>query len=97
MTDYCASKFAVFGFNEALRMELRHKAPNVNTLCVCPFYVNTGMFDGVQTKYPFILPILDANYVTDRIIEAIQRKDGVLILPPIVYLTYLARFEFFSK
>ncbi len=35
----------------------------VHTLCVCPFYINTGLFDGVKTKLPLILPILRAETV----------------------------------
>ena len=34
----------------------------VNTTCICPYYINTGMFDGVKSKYPLITPILEENY-----------------------------------
>ena len=45
-TDYSASKHAAVGFAESLRFELRRYAPEVHTTLVCPFYINTGMFDG---------------------------------------------------
>ena len=37
MTDYCASKFGAVGFDEALRMEMRHSCPEVKTTCVVRF------------------------------------------------------------
>lgn len=43
MTDYCASKFGVCGYTEALRCELDEQGySNIRTLCVMPFYVDTG-------------------------------------------------------
>lgn len=58
MTDYCASKFAAYGFNEALRQELKHFGKSgVTCTTICPFYFNTGMFDGV--KCSLIYPLLD--------------------------------------
>lgn len=46
LADYSASKFAVYGFDESLRLDLRKQGSAVHTLCVCPFYINTGLFDG---------------------------------------------------
>ncbi len=57
LCDYCASKFAVVGFNESMRNELtRLGKTGVHTTVVCPFYINTGMFDGAQSS---MIPILD--------------------------------------
>ncbi|CAE7385891.1 Sdr16c5, partial [Symbiodinium microadriaticum] len=51
LADYCASKFGAVGFHEAVTQELHSlKKSNVKTLVVNPFYINTGMFDGVKTK-----------------------------------------------
>jgi all-trans-retinol dehydrogenase (NAD+) len=82
LIDYCASKWAVFGMDESLRMEFRKLGKTgMHTTCVCPYYINTGMFDGVKTKYPFLLPILDPDYVADQIITAVLSNQEVLILP----------------
>jgi all-trans-retinol dehydrogenase (NAD+) len=55
LCDYCASKFAVFGYDESLRNELtRLGKDGVHTTVVCPYYINTGMFDGVKTRYFYI-------------------------------------------
>ena len=52
LCDYCSSKFGAVGFDESLRMELYTlKKTGVHTTVVCPFFINTGMFDGVTTRY----------------------------------------------
>jgi all-trans-retinol dehydrogenase (NAD+) len=48
MTDYCASKFAAFGFSESLRIEMKILGKNVKCTTICPFFINTGMFAGVK-------------------------------------------------
>jgi short-subunit dehydrogenase len=48
LCDYCASKFAAVGFDESLRNEiLRLGKDGVKTTVVCPYYINTGMFQGI--------------------------------------------------
>ena len=50
--DYCASKFGAVGFEESMRYELQSlRKYGVKTTCVCPFYINTGMFEGAQPEY----------------------------------------------
>jgi all-trans-retinol dehydrogenase (NAD+) len=51
LVDYCASKFAAVGFDETLRAELwAQRKTGVHTTVVCPFYINTGMFEGAKTR-----------------------------------------------
>ena len=51
LCDYCASKYAAVGFDESLRNELVAMAKDgIHTTVVCPYFINTGMFDGVQTS-----------------------------------------------
>src|SRR5207247_8346795 len=71
LVDYCASKHAAVGFNEALRLELKRQGNKVVTTVVCPFYISTGMFEGVKTRFPLLLPILEPQKVADRIVDAI--------------------------
>ncbi len=52
LTDYASSKWAAIGFNDSLRQEMRRRAPGVRTTVLCPFYVNTGLFRGVKTRFP---------------------------------------------
>ena len=70
MIDYCASKFGAVGMMEALRLELKRDNKNIKCLTICPFYINTGMFDGVSTGSFYSL--LDQDYVVNRIVAAIR-------------------------
>jgi len=91
LADYSASKFAAFGFNESLRMELRKMRSPVKTLIVCPFFVDTGLFEGVKTKVPFLLPILKQEYVAKRMLGAILKGKKRLVLPFFVYSVWILR------
>jgi all-trans-retinol dehydrogenase (NAD+) len=91
LVDYCASKHAAVGFDESLRLELKRLGSRVRTTVVCPFYITTGMFTGVKTRFPRLLPILDPEYVTDRMVRAIERDRRRLIMPRLVYATFLGR------
>jgi all-trans-retinol dehydrogenase (NAD+) len=76
---------------KALRTELAATAPGVHTTVVCPCYVNTGMFDGVQTRFPMLLPILEEEAVAKRILAAIENDRAQVIMPPLVHVLPLAR------
>jgi len=91
LTDYSASKFAVLGFDESLRLELRQLQANVRTTVVCPYYMNTGMFSGVTTRFSWLLPILAADDVASRIITAIEKDRARLVIPWFVYVTWPLR------
>ncbi len=91
LADYAASKWAAMAFDESLRGELHRIAPAVKTTVVCPFYIDTGMFHGVKSRFPWLLPILDENHVAERIVAAIQRDKRRLFMPPIVYTVPLMR------
>ncbi|KAG5311385.1 RDHE2 dehydrogenase, partial [Acromyrmex insinuator] len=79
LIDYCASKFAAMGFDEALRMELEYEGYNINTTVVCPYFIrSTGMFDDVQSRY---IPTLSPNAVADRIIMAMRCNEKYAIIP----------------
>jgi len=91
LADYCASKFCAFGFDESLRMELRRMKSAVKTTVVCPFFINTGMFDGVKTRFPLLLPILKKEYVGKKIVKAVLKNKKRLIMPRFVYSVYLLR------
>ncbi|KAK6302545.1 hypothetical protein J4Q44_G00269000 [Coregonus suidteri] len=87
LADYCASKFAAIGFAESVALELLATGKDgVKTTIVCPYFINTGMFDGCNTKWPLLLPILDPDYVAKKIIEAILTNQVYLLLPKSMYL-----------
>jgi len=72
MADYSASKFAAVGFDESLRAELKQRKSKVRTTIVCPYYFDSGMFAGVKSRFPFLLPIMKTQKVAKRIITAIR-------------------------
>jgi all-trans-retinol dehydrogenase (NAD+) len=84
MADYAASKAGAIAFNEALRNELRDSDSPVGTMVVCPFYIDTGMFAGVKSRYPLLLPILEPRQVAGAILRGIERGTKQLIMPPLV-------------
>jgi all-trans-retinol dehydrogenase (NAD+) len=91
LTDYCSSKFAAVGFDEALRLELKQQDSKIITTVVCPFYTDTGMFDGVKTRFSWLLPILKPEDVAERILKAIQGDRRRLVMPWFVYTAWPSR------
>ena len=91
-TDYSASKHAAIGFTESLRVELKKTGHrDVKTTLVEPFYVDTGMFEGVKTRFRRILPILEQGEVTNCIVKAIQKDQQELKMPFVVNLVPVLR------
>ncbi|NXM93851.1 RDHE2 dehydrogenase, partial [Sylvia borin] len=92
VSDYCASKFAAIGFAESIDMEMRVlRKTGVKTTIVCPYIINTGMFNGVKSKWPHMLPILDPEYVAERIINAVRQNQEMLIIPRIFYFIFFLK------
>ncbi|CAG9773865.1 unnamed protein product [Ceutorhynchus assimilis] len=80
LVDYCSSKFAAVGFDEALRVELEAQGvKGVMTTAVCPYFISsTGMFDSVESRF---LPRLNSNDVADRIIDGIRGNETMVLIP----------------
>jgi NAD(P)-dependent dehydrogenase (short-subunit alcohol dehydrogenase family) len=69
-TTYASSKWAVIGFSESLRSELKLTGhDHVGVTTVCPSYVSTGLFEGVRA--PFLVPLLTPEKLADKIARAI--------------------------
>lgn len=90
--DYSASKHAAIGFAESLRVELERSAPDIRTTLVCPYYINTGMFDGVRSKMAWLLPILEEEDVANKVVSAIERDKYELYMPWSVATLPMLRF-----
>lgn len=86
LVDYCASKWAAVGFDEALRMELRGIAPRLRTTVVCPYLIDTGLTQGISPRFPLLTPRLQPDAVAARIVRAITRDERRLIMPPLLRL-----------
>ncbi|XP_063626083.1 estradiol 17-beta-dehydrogenase 11-like [Cydia splendana] len=80
LVDYCASKSAACGFDEALRLELEVRgAKGVTTSLICPYFIrSTGMFEQVNSRF---VPQLNANEVADRVVLAIRTNEAMAVMP----------------
>lgn len=79
MSVYAASKWAVIGWSESLRLEMERDQTGVQITTVMPSYINTGMFDGV--KAPMLTPIMTPEYIVDKIIEGVKNNEIILQEP----------------
>ncbi|MCK9203444.1 MAG: SDR family oxidoreductase [Bacteroidales bacterium] len=70
MSVYCASKWAVFGWSESIRIELEKKKTRVHVTTVNPSYINTGMFAGVKVNPA--LPLLKAEKLAAKVVRGIK-------------------------
>ena len=71
MSVYVASKWAVIGWSDSVRIELHQRKSKVRFTTVAPYYINTGMFNGVRSR---IIPILNAERTSRKIIRAIEHN-----------------------
>lgn len=78
MSVYAASKWGVIGWSDSVRIELQDSRSDVHITTVAPYYINTGMFDGVKSR---IIPILKPEYVARRIIKGIERNKTFCGIP----------------
>ena len=78
MSVYAASKWGAIGWSDSVRIELQDMKSNVHVTTVAPYYINTGMFDGVKSRF---IPILKPEYVAKRIIRAIERNRAFRGIP----------------
>ncbi|GGZ11021.1 putative short-chain dehydrogenase/reductase [Shewanella fodinae] len=83
MSVYCASKWAAVGWSDSLRLEMMQQRTGVKVTTVMPYYINTGMFAGVQSR---ILPILKPEKVAKRIVNAVKQDAIILKMPRLLYL-----------
>jgi short-subunit dehydrogenase len=54
---------------------------NINVTTIMPYYINTGMFDGVQSK----IPILEPEAAALTIIKAIESNKKMVTIPGYIY------------
>lgn len=82
MAVYVASKWAVIGWSETLRLEVEQRSKNLHVTTVTPFYISTGMFEGVKSP---IVPIVRPEAAARQIIRDIERNRIFSRMPWIVY------------
>lgn len=78
MSVYAASKWGVIGWSDSVRIELQDMKSDVHVTTVAPYYINTGMFDGVKSR---IIPILNPEHAARKVIRAIERNTSFKGIP----------------
>lgn len=71
MSVYAASKWGAIGWSDSVRIELQEAGSNVRITTVAPYYISTGMFEGVRSR---IIPILKPEYVARTVIRGIENN-----------------------
>ncbi|WP_435800646.1 SDR family oxidoreductase [Polaribacter sp.] len=81
MSVYAASKWSVIGWSDSLRIEMKQLKKEVHITTIMPYYINTGMFDGVKSK----IPILNPEAAALTIVKAIEQKKRMVTIPGYIY------------
>ena len=81
MSVYAASKWSLIGWSDSLRLEMKQMDKKVNVTTIMPYYINTGMFDGVESK----IPILEPEATALIIVKAIEKNKKLMSIPGYMY------------
>ncbi len=81
MSVYASSKWALIGWSDSLRLEMMQMKKNIHITTIMPYYINTGMFDGVRSK----IPILEPEAASLTIIKAIEGNKRMVTIPGYIY------------
>jgi short-subunit dehydrogenase len=85
-STYASSKWAMIGFSESIRLELKLMGHNhVNVTCVCPSYISTGMFDGAKAAK--LTKLLEPAALARKVIKAVKSNDVFVYEPWLVKVT----------
>jgi short-subunit dehydrogenase len=87
---YASSKWAVIGFSESIRAELKLIGhDHVHVTIVCPSYIGTGMFQGADP--PKATAMLEPSFVATKVVEAVEHDTLYVLEPWLVKVTPILR------
>ncbi|WCI08769.1 SDR family NAD(P)-dependent oxidoreductase [Arthrobacter sp. OVS8] len=90
MSVYAASKWAVIGWSDSLRLELEQQGfGHLKVTTFCPSYISTGMFDGARG--PLLTPLMTPEDAVDRAWRAALAGQPQLIAPATAQLGKVLR------
>ena len=72
MSLYAASKWAAIGWSQSLRIELEREKSPVKVSTIAPYFINTGMFDGIRSFFRILPP----EEVAEKTLRAIEWNLG---------------------
>ncbi|MBO4434225.1 MAG: SDR family NAD(P)-dependent oxidoreductase [Bacteroidales bacterium] len=76
MSLYAASKWAAIGWSESVGIELKREKSPVRVTTIAPYFINTGMFDGIHSFFKIQKPETVARKAI-RAIEKNRRYKGI--------------------
>ena len=85
MSVYAASKWAVIGWSDSVRIELEQMGSRVKVTTIAPYYIKTGMFNGVKSP---IVPLMKPEYAARQIIRAIEKDSLVKVVTKLIPVPY---------
>ena len=77
MSLYAASKWAAIGWSDSVRIELQREKSPVHVSTIAPYFINTGMFDGIRSFFKVLKP----ETVARKTLRAIERERGYQGIP----------------
>lgn len=90
MSVYAASKWAVIGWSDSLRLELEQAGHgHIKVTTFCPSYIKTGMFEGARG--PLLTPLLEPGPAAERVWRAMKEGTAMLLMPWTVKLSAALR------
>ena len=70
MSLYAAAKWGALGWSDSVRIELQREKSPVHVTTIAPYFINTGMFDGIRSFFK----VQDPDAVARKIIRSIERN-----------------------
>lgn len=89
MSVYAASKWAILGWTESLRLEMNELKTGIHVTAVIPSYIKTGMFEGV--KAPTLVPLLETEHITDLILKGVAKGKNEIRAPFMIHFLPLIK------
>ncbi|KAI9346903.1 hypothetical protein BDR26DRAFT_799848 [Obelidium mucronatum] len=81
VAEYCASKFGLSGFTEAMIQETKHT--NVKVSAIYPGLISTALFTGVRYRFN-LFPTLSPERVASEMIAILGRGKSVEVVIPLI-------------
>ena len=77
MSLYAASKWAALGWSDSVRIELQREKSPVHVTTIAPYFINTGMFDGIRSFFKIQKP----ETVARKTLRAVERNRNYKGIP----------------
>ena len=82
MSIYCASKWSFIGCSNSLRHEMDRMHKKIEVTTVTPYYISTGMFEGIKSR---LIPIIKPEIAVRKIVRAVIINKIFVRMPEIIY------------